>query len=308
MFNNSNNNNNNNNRSKRSFSFNYIVCSGISNNPQSLEESLPRRCSESNGADSRQVEGPFRKLENSYSGSLDTSNNKGLSDSFFINPNSKSASSSTSFKGRGNVSGGPRGPRDIKQRAIELVELCQSQFLSSLFLVEKKEAGCFRPVINLKSLNQYIPYEHFKMESLSLLKDILQPGDIMCKVDSKDAYFAVPLSKNSSKHVRFLWREKLYIQALQFICLCFGLGPAPIVFTKLLKVPITLLRRLNIRLIIFLDNILLMAASIEQLFMNRDTLIFLLQHLGFVINAKKSVFLPSQRIEFLGMMIDSDSH
>ena len=142
----------------------------------------------------------------------------------------------------------------LSKGAIELLELCQGQFLSSLFLVEKKEAGCFRPVINLKSLNQYIPYEHFKMESLSLLKDILQPGDFMCKVDLKVPYFAVPLSKNSSKHVRFLWREKLY----QFICLCFGLGPAPKVFTKLLKVPITLLRRLNIRLIIFLDDILLM--------------------------------------------------
>ena len=39
--------------------------------------------------------------------------------------------------------------------------------------------------------------------------------------------------------------------------------------------------------------------------MARDTLIFLFQQLGFVINLKKSVLTPTQLIEFLGLMIDS---
>ena len=41
--------------------------------------------------------------------------------------------------------------------------------------------------------------------------------------------------------------------------------------------------------------------------MSRGTLIFLLQHLGFVINLKKSVLKPSQQIEFLGLEIDTHS-
>ena len=48
--------------------------------------------------------------------------------------------------------------------------------MSNLFLVGKKDGGN-RPVINLKNLNASIPYLHFKMEGLHLLKDILKEKD-----------------------------------------------------------------------------------------------------------------------------------
>ena len=41
-------------------------------------------------------------------------------------------------------------------------------------------------MISLKNLNHYIPYFHFKMEGLFLLKETLQEGDYMCKIDLKD--------------------------------------------------------------------------------------------------------------------------
>ena len=43
----------------------------------------------------------------------------------------------------------------------------------------------------------------------------------------------------------------------------------------------------------------------RRLNMTRDTLIFLLQQLGFIINLKKSVLSATQKIEFLGLEIDS---
>uniref|UniRef100_A0A7M5V2U2 Reverse transcriptase domain-containing protein n=1 Tax=Clytia hemisphaerica TaxID=252671 RepID=A0A7M5V2U2_9CNID len=184
--------------------------------------------------------------------------------------------------------------------AIVTVTPSPEQFVSPLFLVPKKDQGQ-RPVINLKNLNKFIPYEHFKMEGLFLVKEILKQGDWMLKIDLKDAYFAIPLDQHSQRFVRFEWDKTLY----QFQCLCFGLSPAPRVFSKILKVPISLLRRLGIRLIIFLDDILLIASTPEELRQMRDTTIFLLQSLGFLINVKKSVFEPTQKIEFLGMIIDS---
>ena len=64
------------------------------------------------------------------------------------------------------------------------------------------------------------------MEGLHCLKYVLQKGDHMCKIDLKDAYFNIPLHKDSQKLVRFLWAGNLY----DFQCLCFGLGPAPRIF------------------------------------------------------------------------------
>ena len=98
---------------------------------------------------------------------------------------------------------------------------------------------------------------HFKMETLQTLKYMMKEIDYMGKIDLKNE------------------------------CLYFGLGPAPRVFTNILKVQISLLRRLNIRTLVYLDNMLLMSQSIERLVIARDTVIFLLQHLGFVINLKK---------------------
>ena len=139
------------------------------------------------------------------------------------------------------------------------------------------------------------------MERMHLIKDLLQEQDSLMKIDLKDAYFGIPLDKSSRKYIRFQWEGNLY----EFLCLCFGLGPAPLIFTKLLKIPIALLRRINVRIIIFLDDMLVMAQTLKEISQAKETLIFLLQNLGFVINFKKSQLTPVKEIEFLGLVINS---
>ena len=111
---------------------------------------------------------------------------------------------------------------------------------------------------------------------------MLKEGEYMCKMDLKDAFFTVPLT--CCQLVRFLWEGNLY----EFLCLCFGLGTDPQIFAKLLKVPVSLMRRLNIRILIYLDDMLIVSQSIVRLKVARDTVSFLLQHFGFVINLKMS--------------------
>ena len=111
----------------------------------------------------------------------------------------------------------------------------------------------------------------------------------MCKVDLKDAYFCVPLHHSHIKYVRFQWEGHLQ----EFLCWCLGLGLAPRIFTKLLKIPVAILGH-NIRIIIYVDDMLLMRQkTIESLKMARDKLIFLFQQLGFVVNVNKSVLSPT---------------
>ena len=161
--------------------------------------------------------------------------------------------------------------------------------------------SAYRPVIILKTLNQFVPYMPFKMESLQTLKYMMKERDYMCKIDLKDAYFTVPPDKSCLDLMRFLWEGNLH----KFLCLCFGLGTAPRVFTKIFKVPVSLLRHLIIRILIYLDDMSLISQSIERLLVARDTVIFLLEHLGFVINLKMSVREPLQTIEYLGLVIHS---
>ena len=175
-----------------------------------------------------------------------------------------------------------------------------NQLLSNIFLRPKRD-GKQRPIINLKELNGHIPYQHFQMEGLRDLKHLLRPGDLMIKLDLKNAYWSVPINKNHRKFMRFQWKGQLW----EFLVLAFGLGPAPRTFTKLLKIPVGTLRRLMIRVIIYLDDMLLIASNMEEILRSRDSAIFLFENLGFTINYGKSVLTPCHRCEFLGMMIDS---
>ena len=126
----------------------------------------------------------------------------------------------------------------------------------------------------------------------------------MCKLDLRDAYFTIRINQKYRKYLRFKWEGTLY----QFLCLCFGLGQAPLIFTKLMKVPISLLWRLNICLIIYLDNMLIMARSVQELIFHRDTVIYLLHNLRFVLNLKNSVLGPSQNHFGNGYRLNEDGN
>ena len=139
------------------------------------------------------------------------------------------------------------------------------------------------------------------MEGLKDVRNLVRRGDFLLKLDLKDAFWSIPVNRQSRKLMRFMWEGTLY----EFNTLAFGLGPAPYVFTKLLKVPISLARRLGIMLVIYLDDMLIRAGSMSEALEARDTLIFLLENLGFTINWEKSILQPTHRLEFLGMEVDT---
>ena len=188
----------------------------------------------------------------------------------------------------------------LEKGAIYPVSPDSPRFLSEMFVVPKK-GGNWRPVINLRPLNAFLLYEHFKMEGIHLLRNLLHQGDLMAKVDLKDAYFSVAMDSEAQKFLGFQWKDKTY----QFRSLPFGLASASRVFTKLLRPVAAALRARGLRMIIYLDDILLLASSREEMDCHLVLLLHTLTTLGFVINTAKSILKPTQRLEFLGFVADS---
>ena len=56
--------------------------------------------------------------------------------------------------------------------------------INNLFLVKKKD-GDTRLLINLENLNNFLPYHHFKIESLHLSRSLLQRNNYICKINLK---------------------------------------------------------------------------------------------------------------------------
>ena len=76
----------------------------------------------------------------------------------------------------------------VEKGAIQEVKGTMTDALfSRLFLVPKKE-GQMWPVLNLKPLNKFIYHRHFKMEGMHIVKDLLQRGDWMMRIDIKNGF------------------------------------------------------------------------------------------------------------------------
>ena len=104
------------------------------------------------------------------------------------------------------------------------------EFISSIFLVPKSEDS-FEMILNLKRLNENMPYIHFKIETIKSILTLVTLNCYIAKVDIKDAYYTIPILPEHQKYLKFYFKGKLY----QFKCLANGLCSGPSKFTKLLK-------------------------------------------------------------------------
>ena len=188
----------------------------------------------------------------------------------------------------------------LEKGAIVRSDEERGQFISTIFIVPKP-GGKFRPVINLRFLNDFIEYNHFKQETFSLFLDIIQKGDWFTKLDMTDGYFHISIHPHFRKYLKFRWNGVLY----HWVCLPFGLSCAPFVFTKVLKPIFTWFRAQNIRCGYYIDDSLNMNQERAVCQRNCNVMIDTLTSLGFTMNQKKSVTVPCQKIVFFGFVVDS---
>ena len=123
----------------------------------------------------------------------------------------------------------------------------------------------------------------------------------MVSIDLKDAYLQIPIHPDSRKCLRFVALNQVF----QFKTLCFGLSTAPQVFTRVMAPVSVLLHRLGVRMCQYLDDWLILASSRPLVLQALETVLHLCQELGILVNWEKSQLTPSQRVVYLGVILNS---
>lgn len=115
-------------------------------------------------------------------------------------------------------------------RGVETCNANKGQFVSRYFLVdESNDSKGF--ILNLKQFNKYVLSLHFQMERIRTTSKLLAKGSFMASLDTKDAYFLIPVHEAHRKCLHFSFLGQMY----QLTCLSFGLTTSPYVFTKVMK-------------------------------------------------------------------------
>lgn len=135
------------------------------------------------------------------------------------------------------------------------------------------------------------------MTTLKDMFQLLQKDDWAVCLDLKDAYFHVPVHPRHRRFLQFTWRNRTY----RYKCLPFGLSTSPRTFTRVTKPVVHRLRSQGVRVVFYLDDILILASTRSLARAHRQRTVNLLHNLRFSLNLEKSDLIPSQRFTYLGL-------
>ncbi|XP_013878914.1 uncharacterized protein LOC106528317 [Austrofundulus limnaeus] len=173
-------------------------------------------------------------------------------------------------------------------------------FYSRYFLVPKK-TGAMRPILDLSFFNKFILKRPFHMLTTKQMLTCVQEGDWFTSINLKDAYFHVPVIPAHRKYLRFSFQEIQY----QYNHLPFGYALTPRIFSKCVETALQPLRSAGMRILFYLDDLLLLAPSRQEAASQTEKLSAHLRMLGFSINWKKSSLIPAQSSTYLGVDLNS---
>ena len=174
------------------------------------------------------------------------------------------------------------------------------EVISPVFAVSKPD-GSYRKILNLKHFNQYVKYEHFKMENLDNVLSLMTKDCFMTSVDLKKAYYSVMIAPSSRKYLKFFWDGQLW----QYCSLPNGLSCAPRVFTRIMKTLFSVLRERGADCVFYIDDSIFVDSLYDNCKSHTAHARHVLESAGFRIHETKSVMDPTQSITFLGFILNS---
>jgi len=160
-------------------------------------------------------------------------------------------------------------------------------------------------------LNDLMLTEKTKLPSLEFSESIIEKGDYFVTLDLANCYFHVKLHEDDRNKVAFAFPKSSNPEETEFRyfyvnILIYGLKPATLVIHLLTKPLIDYLANMNIRSIIFIDDIRVNNRSAEAV--AKDTIVVkkVFTQAGWTFNNDKETS-PSQEVYYLGFYYDSET-
>lgn len=172
--------------------------------------------------------------------------------------------------------------------------------------VSVQPSGKKRLILDLRILNACLHKRKIKFEDHRKVLEYFSHGGFMIKFDLKSGYHHLDIFPQHRKYLGFCWQfldgSKKYFM---FNVLPFGLSTAPYIFTKLLRPLVKLWRCRGLHMVVYLDD----GFGLEQCF---DLAANASHHVqgdlfaaGFIVAEEKSVWPPTQNLEWLGIDWDA---
>ncbi|KAL9981545.1 hypothetical protein ACROYT_G010257 [Oculina patagonica] len=193
-----------------------------------------------------------------------------------------------------------------------VVTNCKPTIVSALGAIPKPDSAevriihdCSRPIG--RGLNDYIQPKSFQFQTLDDAIKLLGPNYFLAKIDLRHAYRSVPIHHTNfaATGLRWQFQGHDHFTYLYDTRLPFGAKSSPEIFHRLTQS----LRRMMAKrgfhaVVVYLDDFLVIGKTEAECQMAFNTLLQLLQDLGFRISWHK-VVQPTQKLVFLGVELDT---
>lgn len=161
-----------------------------------------------------------------------------------------------------------------------------------------------RLILDLSVLNKFLWKDHFKFEDWKTAKEFIIKDGHMFKFDITSAYHHIDIAASHHSFLGFSWIIDGSRKYFVFTVLPFGLSVSPFVFTKCVRPLVKYVRQNGVRLVVFLDDGWGVNRDYDTTLADALFVKSVLVDAGFIINIQKSVFLPTQILEWLGLVWD----
>lgn len=192
-----------------------------------------------------------------------------------------------------------RARNRIKEMEMQgIIERVNSapKWISGMSAVPKGKTD-FRLVVNMRGPNKAIRRQYYRLPLLEEIQTKLHGSTWFTKLDLSNAFYHVMLSERSQELTTFMTETGMF----RFTRLVFGVNCAPEIFQRVME---TVLRDIS-RVVVFIDDILVYASSIEELKSETQKVMAALNKNNLSLNTSKCEH-EKRELTFLGHSVSAD--